>query len=109
MGQNAERVYTSDADIARLEALVQQLPDEARVELLLADGSSITGAVVVRPTVQTFRGPDGSEGINGRLRVDDAGDPARSHLIWLDVIREVRRLDPIADPMPPPRSPPREG
>ena len=95
MGRTAERVYTDDADIARLEALVTELPDEARVELLLADGSSVTGTVSVRPTVQTFLDPRGEEGINGVVRIDDAADPSRLHWVWLDRIREVRRLDPV--------------
>ena len=93
MGKTAERVYTDDADIARLEGLMEQLPDEARVELLLADGSSIAGVVSVRPTVQTFLDPQGEEGINGVVRIDDAADPSQAHYVWLDVIREVRRLD----------------
>lgn len=94
MGRTAERVYTDDADIARLERLVQQLPDEARVELRLADGASVTGVVSVRPTVQAFLDPKGEEGINGVVRIDDADDPAQAQrYVWLDVIREVRRLD----------------
>ena len=93
MGQLAERVYTASDDIARLEALVLQLPDEARVELLLSDGGSITGVVSVRPTVQTFLDPQGEEGINGVLRIDDAADPSQAHYVWLDRIREVRHLD----------------
>ena len=93
MGRTAERVYTDDADIARLEGLMEQLPDEARVELLLADGSRVAGVVSVRPTVQTFLDPQGEEGINGVVRIDDAADPSQAHYIWLDVIREVRPLD----------------
>lgn len=93
MGRTAQRVYTEDADIARMEGLMEQLPDEARVELLLADGNSVTGVVSVRPTVQTFLDPQGEEGINGVVRIDDAADPSHAHYVWLDVIREVRRLD----------------
>lgn len=93
MGKTAERVYTDDADIARLEGLMEQLPDEARVELLLADGSSVAGVVSVRPTVQTFLDPQGEEGINGVVRIDDAADPSQAHYVWLDVIREVRPID----------------
>lgn len=95
MSRVADRVCTSDEDIARLEELVTLLPDEARVELVLEDGTSITGAVAVRPTVQTFLDPGGREGINGLLRIDDAADPARLHWVWLDRIREVHRLDPV--------------
>lgn len=95
MSQVADRVCTSDEDIARLEELVTLLPDGARVELVLEDGTSLTGAVAVRPTVQTFLDPEGQEGINGLLRLDDAADPSRLHWVWLDRIREVRRLDPV--------------
>ena len=95
MGKTAERVYTDDADIARLEGLMEQLPDEARVELLLADGSSVAGVVSVRPTVQTFLDPQGEEGINGVVRIDDAADPSQAHYVWLDVIREVRPIDTV--------------
>ena len=95
MTQTADRVCTADEDIARLERLVTQLPDQARVELVLDDGSTLTGAVAVRPTVQAFVDPQGQEGINGLLRIDDAADPSQLHWIWLDRIREVRRLDPV--------------
>lgn len=95
MTQTADRVCTTDEDIARLERLVTQLPDQARVELVLDDGSTLTGAVAVRPTVQAFVDPQGQEGINGLLRIDDAADPSQLHWIWLDRIREVRRLDPV--------------
>ncbi|MGO1541695.1 MAG: DUF3247 family protein [Luteimonas sp.] len=95
MGKTAERVYTDDADIARLEGLMEQLPDEARVELLLADGSSVAGVVSVRPTVQTFLDPQGEEGINGVVRIDDAADPSQAHYVWLDVIRDVRPIDTV--------------
>ena len=95
MSQVADRVCTSAEEIARLEKLVTQLPDEARVELVLEDGTSLAGAVAVRPTVQTFLDPEGQEGINGLLRLDDAADPSRLHWVWLDRIREVRRLDPV--------------
>ena len=95
MSQVADRVCTSDEEIARLEELVKQLPDQARVELVMEDGARIAGAVAVRPTVQAFTDPQGREGINGLLRIDDADDPSRLHWVWLDRIREVRRLDPV--------------
>lgn len=94
MSQVADRVYTGREDIARLEALVEELADEARVELLLEGGKRIEGVVAVRPTVQTFLDPQGREGINGVVRIDDALDPSRAHYLWLDRIREIRDLDP---------------
>ncbi|WP_416383606.1 DUF3247 family protein, partial [Pseudomonas sp. BJa3] len=55
MNQAPEHLYTRQDDIARMEALVTQLPDEAVVELHLTDGGSITGIVTTRPSVQVFR------------------------------------------------------
>ncbi len=91
MGQFAECIYTDQADIALLEARAAQLPDEAKVELVLIDGSKLQGVVSVRPTVQMFRDNDGDEGINGIVRIDDAADPAQAHYLWLDEILEVHR------------------
>ena len=95
MTRTAERVCISDAEIAHLEMLVTQLPYQARVELVLDDDSTMVGTVAVRPTVQTFIDPDGQEGVNDLLRIDDAADPSQLRWIWLDRIREVRRLDPV--------------
>ncbi|NZA28455.1 DUF3247 family protein [Luteimonas sp. SJ-92] len=92
MGQNAGRVYTSQADIDRIEALAVQLPDEANVELRLDSGDTVAGVVAVRPVVQTFLGPGGEEGINAVVRIDDALEPGRSHYVWLGGVRELRRV-----------------
>ncbi|MDH5821654.1 DUF3247 family protein [Luteimonas sp. RD2P54] len=92
MGQTAERVYTEQTDIDRIEALTAQLQDEANVELLLDNGGIVTGVVAVRPVVQTFLGPGGEEGLNALARIDDALEPGRSHYVWLGGVREVRRL-----------------
>ncbi|MDG2525204.1 DUF3247 family protein [Stenotrophomonas sp. HITSZ_GD] len=95
MAKYAEHVYTDQAQIAALEAWVRQLPDEARVQLTLDDGSRLLGTVAVRPTVQSFRDESENEGVNGLLRLDDLDSPAQQHLVWLDSIREVRPLPPI--------------
>ncbi|MCD9033174.1 DUF3247 family protein [Luteimonas sp. Y-2-2-4F] len=92
MGQFAPRVHTEPGDIARLEALIGALDDEAVVEIELEDGARVNGVVSVRPTVQTFRDPEGREGSNGVVRIDDILEPGRSHTLWLDTIRRVRRL-----------------
>lgn len=91
MGQFAECVYTDQADIALLESRAMQLPDEAKVELVLIDGSRVEGVVSAHPTVQVFRDNEGEEGINGVVRIDDASDPQRTHYLWLDEILEVRQ------------------
>lgn len=94
MGQFAEHVYTTAEDIARLEARTGALPDEARVAVTLDDGSRVEGVVATRPVVQSFHDPQGREGINAVVRIDDARDPDRAHYLWLDRIREIRALGP---------------
>lgn len=91
MGQFAECVYTDQADIALLETRATQLPDEAKVELVLIDGSKVQGVVSTRPIVQVFRDNDGEEGINGIVRIDDMRDPKLAHYLWLDEILEVHQ------------------
>jgi len=92
MSKYAERVHTDRTQIARLEALVTQLPAEARVALTLEDGSELRGTVPVEPAIQTFRDASEQEGINAWLRLDDLDDPARQHHVWLDQVRKVTRL-----------------
>ncbi|MCL1633820.1 DUF3247 family protein [Luteimonas sp. SX5] len=91
MGQFAECVYTDQADIALLESRATQLPDEAKVEVVLIDGSKLQGVVSARPVVQVFRDGDGDEGINGVVRIDDARNPEHAHYLWLDEILEVHQ------------------
>lgn len=91
MGSIAERVYTDPLEISRLESRIETLPDEAMVELVLADGSSITGIVVARPTIQTFRDAKGCEGMNSLVRIDEL-HTGLSQYIWLDRISQVTAL-----------------
>ncbi len=88
----AERLYTDQDDIARLESIAAQLPDEAVVELHLTDGDVITGTVVMRPIVQVFRDAAGNEGINAMVRLDDHARPDGPHYLWLDRIASVVKL-----------------
>lgn len=92
MGQFAERVHTRQEEIAQIESRAVQLDGETWVALTLEDGTVVEGVVAVRPTVQTFRDPEGREGINALVRIDDASDEAVTHYIWLDSIREIRHL-----------------
>lgn len=92
MTEAPPHLYTQQADIARLEAMIQQLPDEAVVRLDLNDGGNITGTVAVRPTVQVFRGADGEEGFNAVVRIDDRERPQVVHYLWLDRIAAVTAL-----------------
>lgn len=92
MSNTAERVHTDQAQIARLEERVSQLDDEAVVELRLVDGTTVTGVVAVRPSVQTFRDAEGREGTNAYVRIDDQDQPERWQYIWLDQIERITRL-----------------
>ncbi len=91
MGKFADCVYTDQADIALLESRATQLPDEAKVELVLIDGSKLEGVVSTRPVVQVFLDGEGEEGVNAQVRIDDARDPELSHYLWLDEILEVHQ------------------
>ncbi|CAN7479661.1 DUF3247 family protein [Pseudoxanthomonas sp. LjRoot143] len=92
MTEAPPHLYTQQADIARLEAMILQLPDEAVVRLDLNDGGSITGTVAVRPAVQVFRDTDGHEGFNAVVRIDDRHRPQVAHYLWLDRIVTVTAL-----------------
>lgn len=92
MSNTAERVHTDQAQIARLQERVQELQGESIVELLLLDGTVVTGVVAVRPSVQTFRDAEGREGSNAFVRIDDQEQPERWQYIWLDQIERVIRL-----------------
>jgi len=91
MTQFAEHVYTAQRDIARIESWAEQLEDEARVEIRLADGARVEGFVTVRPTIQVFRDGEGREGMNAMVRIDDQANPEHTHYLWLDRIIDVRR------------------
>lgn len=92
MGQYAEHVYTRPQDIAGLSAATELLPDQARVVVTMRDGVVIEGVVATRPILQSFHGPDGEEGINSVVRLDDAIEPGKAHYLWLDRILDVRHL-----------------
>src|SRR5690606_17660794 len=58
MSRDAPRVYADPVAIARLEKVAVQLPQDARVEVELDDGSRLRGMVSMTPTVQSFFDPD---------------------------------------------------
>lgn len=89
MTQLADRVYRDAAQIERLAALIAQLPDEGLIDLQLIDGSWRAAVVTVRPSLQTFFDPEGVEGVNAVLRIDDPGS-GRSDYLWIDEIAAIR-------------------
>jgi hypothetical protein len=98
MSRIASRVYSDATDLARFEALALQLPQDARVAIVLDDGSMVQGIVTTTPTLQMFFDPQGNEGLNGVVRIE--GFPAGSgdHYLWLDRIQSVT---PLPNPSPP--------
>src|SRR3546814_18088829 len=84
MTQFAEHVYTAQHDIARIESWAEQLEDEARVEILLADGARVEGFVTARPTIPVFRDRKGREGMNAMVRIDAQANPEHTRSLGLD-------------------------
>ena len=110
MSRDAPRVHVDQAAIARLEQVAVQLPQDARVEVELDDGSRLRGMVSMTPTVQAFFGPDGNEGLNGVARIEcesaDGVATGDSRYLWLDHIGNVASLPNPTPPEPSNRIPP---
>lgn len=94
MVRRAENVYTDQASISRLEQLVDQLPANGQVVLVMRDGTSCDGVVSVRPRVQIFRDECAREGINASVKLLRPDAPEWSRQVWLDQIARVEHLDP---------------
>lgn len=95
MGRIAEKIFTTPADIHRLERLVDELAINARVRLHTVDRRAIEGVVMVTPTVQTFRDPNDDEGINGVVKLEDPARPDWTEYVWLGDIASVEHLDSV--------------
>lgn len=95
MGRQAQHVYTDPASIEHIEYLVDELPANGHVVLLLKDGSSCDGVVMTRPSVQLFRDADQHEGINATVRLERPDVPDWSRRVWLDQIVRVEHLDSV--------------
>lgn len=93
MGRLAEHVYTDPGRIRDLEALVEELPANGHVVLLLNDGRSYDGVVCARPSVQMFRDSDENEGVNAVVRLERPDAPDWNCYVWLGDIRRVEHLD----------------
>jgi hypothetical protein len=93
MDRRAERVYTDQASIRQLESLIDQLPTDGHVVLVMKDGSSCDGVVRKRPDVQVFRDANEREGINARAQLQRPDVPEWSRHVWLDQVMRVEHLD----------------
>ncbi len=99
MAREATRVYTQQDDLARLEAIALQLPQDQRVQVTLRDGSQQTGIVSAVPAMQAFFDPHGREGMNAMVKLDrQTGDQGCT--MWLDEITSVTRLPNPSPPQP---------
>ena len=98
MSRVANRVYSDAADLARFEAIAVQLPQDARVAIVLDDGSVLQGIVTTTPTLQMFFDPQNNEGLNGMVRIEGLPAGSGDHSVWLDRIQAVTRLP---NPSPP--------
>lgn len=93
MSQRAERVYTDQISIQRLESLIDPLPANGQVVLLMGDGSSCDGVVSARPNVHIFRDANDVEGIHATGKLLRPGVPDWSRHVWLDQVVRVEYLD----------------
>jgi hypothetical protein len=93
MGREAEHVYTKAADIARFNALIEELPANARVILTLRQGGRCEGVVAARPTVQVFRDEASNEGINALLTLEHPDMAGWTRDVWMDQILQVEHVD----------------
>ncbi|MBS7457009.1 DUF3247 family protein [Coralloluteibacterium stylophorae] len=94
MAQFAKNVYTDAATIEKIETWIRELPQSARVEVTLADGSSHVGTVAARPMIQVFKNVDGDEGSNAVVRLEDPMDSHNDAFLWLDEIVRIDRVLP---------------
>jgi len=93
MGRQAHQVYTDTASIRKLESIIDELPANGHVVLLMKDGSSCDGVVSARPNVQPFRDADEHEGVNALVQLQRPDVPEWSRRVWLDQVVRVEHLD----------------
>jgi hypothetical protein len=95
MGREADTIHTDKGTIERLQGLIHELRDNAKVLIHLQDGSTMRGVVAVVPTVQTFVDGDGTEGVNGVVKLIDNDRPDWSATVSLDTIARAEHLDSV--------------
>lgn len=93
----APHVYSDPTLIASLEALLGQLPEQARVMLVLKDGSRVAGTVTTQPALQHFADHNEQPGVNATVRLEDLLRACQQHVVWLDSVLQVLHL-PAAEP-----------
>lgn len=93
----ADAVYTRQEDIDRIQALILELHNDARVALTLDDGTELRGIVAFKPSIQQFFDRNGREGSNAIVRLDQPALEAPEKAGWIDVFLDrvvaLRHLD----------------
>jgi hypothetical protein len=80
-----DTVYTAQADIDRIQALVVELDNDAHVALRLDDGREIRGIVTRKPTIQQFVDRSGHEGSNAIVRLVQPQLEQPEQAGWIDI------------------------
>lgn len=95
--RTADTVYTTQADIDRIQALISLLGNDDHVALRLDDGRELRGIVAFKPTIQQFFDRTGREGSNAIVRLDQPALETPEKAGWIDVfldrVVEARHLD----------------
>jgi Protein of unknown function (DUF3247) len=93
MGRNAKYIATEPGDIERIEQLVCEMPNLARVRITQKNGDTVDGTVVDRPTTQVFENDACDQGVNAIVRLEDDSSPPQTLYLWLSDIEKVEHLD----------------
>lgn len=95
MSRETDTIHKDSGSIHQLQALIEQLRDNAKVVLHLKDGSAMKGVVAVVPTLQNFVDANDVEGVNGVVKLIDPEKPDWSATVQLDTIARVEHLDSV--------------
>lgn len=93
MTRRAPNVCVAEAEVEHLATLIVALPAHGAVVLGLRDGSTCTGVVHVRGSIQVFRDPAGREGMNAEIVLECSDVAGGTRHVWLDQIEHVQHLD----------------
>lgn len=93
MTRRAPSVCVTSAQVTRLVTLIGALPAHGHVVLALRDGSTLAGVVHVRASIEVCRGPDGNEGMNAAVLLENQSAPGGVQRVWLDQVARVEYLD----------------
>ena len=91
----APQVVVDPAQVARLQALLEQLPLHQSVTLTLAGGHRVSGRVAQAAPLQPYIDCRQRQGLNALVRLDDLARPLQQHVLWLDSIVAVQPMNAV--------------